>query len=287
MTSIFEFRDLISQYDSFMIDLWGVLHDGHTPYAGAIDALHLLRKHGKKIGLLSNSPRRAADASQNIARLGFTPDLYDRIFTSGEMTFESLRDRLDPFLKNIGQTCYVQGNDRDRSLIESLSLHYVHDVGTADFILCSNVNQFGDSVESYDPMLQKALIKKTPMICANPDIEVYHNGALTLCSGAIAKRYETMGGPVLYFGKPDPKVFHRLIKDLGADPKKTLMLGDNMNTDILGATRAGIDVALVVGGIHVTDIGATWGTKPDTHHLQKFLGNFDAKPRYAIPCLRA
>ena len=53
------FSDLAQRYEGFIIDLWGVLHDGVTACPGAADCMRQLKKLGKKTLLLSNAPRRA------------------------------------------------------------------------------------------------------------------------------------------------------------------------------------------------------------------------------------
>jgi len=56
-------RELAPRYDGFILDLWGVIHDGVSPIPGAIDCLRSLIDTGKRITLLSNAPRRADDDS--------------------------------------------------------------------------------------------------------------------------------------------------------------------------------------------------------------------------------
>ena len=83
------------RYDGFILDLWGVVHDGVKPYAGVVDCLSTLKTLGKRVCLLSNAPRRIAAAEAKLTAMGVTPDLYDALYTSGEASFEALRDRSD------------------------------------------------------------------------------------------------------------------------------------------------------------------------------------------------
>ena len=64
------FSSLAAQYDGFILDLWGVIHDGVNPLPGAIDTLTRLRALGKKSVLLSNAPRRAWAAQQLMRGMG-------------------------------------------------------------------------------------------------------------------------------------------------------------------------------------------------------------------------
>jgi ribonucleotide monophosphatase NagD (HAD superfamily) len=52
------FAPLAERYGGFILDLWGVIHDGLTPYPGAVEVLGRLREAGKPTVLLTNAPRR-------------------------------------------------------------------------------------------------------------------------------------------------------------------------------------------------------------------------------------
>ena len=60
---------LAPRYDGFILDLWGVIHDGAAPRPGAIECLRALTETGKQILLLSNAPRRASDVIRRISRI--------------------------------------------------------------------------------------------------------------------------------------------------------------------------------------------------------------------------
>ena len=75
---------LVGHYDGFILDLWGVVHDGVKLYPKARQTIVRLRERGKRIVMLSNAPRRAALAAAGLTRLGIEPELYDGVMTSGE-----------------------------------------------------------------------------------------------------------------------------------------------------------------------------------------------------------
>src|ERR1700684_1266326 len=83
-------RSIVDEFDVFVVDLWGTLHDGVTAYRGAVDALMRLSKAGKRVALLSNAPRRAASAEQTLKAVGIGPDLYALMLTSGEAVHAAL-----------------------------------------------------------------------------------------------------------------------------------------------------------------------------------------------------
>ena len=74
---------LAGRYDGYILDLWGVLHDGERPYPGVLDCLDRLRSAGKRICLLSNAPRRVGPVVRILAAMGIGRECYHPVMTSG------------------------------------------------------------------------------------------------------------------------------------------------------------------------------------------------------------
>ena len=248
--------EIAGDYDAFIIDLWGVVHDGVTPYPGAMACLQNLM--GRKTLLLSNAPRRSASAQILLRRLGVTDDLYTFILTSGEAAWLALRDRTDPWFSRLGKHVYHLGPQRDRNVLEGLSLEVVGTPAEADFVL--NTGPDDDSKDprelaTFMPDLEACLQAALPMICANPDRVVMRAGIRILCAGALAEHYQAMGGDVFSLGKPDPAIYRMALDILDTSPSRVLAIGDSLHTDIAGAAGAGIDSLWVLGGIHWEELG--------------------------------
>src|SRR3546814_13224510 len=75
---------LASRYDAFLLDQFGVLHDGSTVYPGVVACLEALQAAGKRTIILSNSGTLRAASMERLARLGIPPALYEDFVTSGE-----------------------------------------------------------------------------------------------------------------------------------------------------------------------------------------------------------
>src|SRR5205085_7201349 len=111
-------------------------------------------------------------------------------------------------------------------------------------------------LETYMPVMAEALARRLPMVCANPDLVVVHNGKPALCAGALAEEYQRLGGRVRWHGKPHPSVYDSCLGLLGiADKRRILAIGDSLRTDIAGAAGAGIDSLFIAGGIHAAEFG--------------------------------
>ncbi len=105
--------------------------------------------------------------------------------------------------------------------------------------------------------MHAALARGLPMVCANPDLVVIHDGKPALCAGALAEQYEAIGGRVRWHGKPYPSVYDSCLGLLGiADRPRILAIGDSLRTDIAGAGGAGLDSLLIAGGVHAAEFGA-------------------------------
>jgi len=249
-------RALAPEYDGFILDLWGVVHDGIAPFPGVLDCMERLIGSGKRLVLLSNAPRRSDDVVRRIARIGVPEQLYHGVMSSGEEAWLSLKHRDEPFYAALGRCCLHIGSERDLEMREGLDLSFVATPAEADFILNTGPAEWEDTIEDYAPVLHAALDRGLPMVCANPDLVVIHDRKPALCAGALAEEYERLGGRVRWHGKPYPSVYDSCFGLLGiADRRRTLAIGDSLRTDIAGAMGAGIDSLLIAGGIHAAEFG--------------------------------
>jgi len=253
--------EIASNYDGFILDLWGVLHDGSKPFPGAVEALTRLKAAGKRTVVLSNAPRRAEMVSRRVAKIGIPRELYDDIHSSGEEAWRHLAKRDDPFFRSLGRRCYFIGPRRDDPLMIGLDLERVEDVARADFLLAVGPGNWEESLAPFEPALKAARARDLPMVCANADLVVMHQGKRSICAGAMAEYYEQLGGKVRWHGKPYLSVYETCFSLLGVkDHKRILAVGDSLRTDIAGAKAAQIDSVLVASGIHAEEIGLTPGT---------------------------
>ena len=250
-------RELAPGYDGFILDLWGVVHDGVVPYPGVIDCMSRLVGGGKRIVLLSNAPRRADDVVRRIEKIGVPRERYHGVMSSGEEAWQCLSRRDDPFYAALGRRCLHICSERDLEIRDGLDLDFVERAEEADFILNTGPAEWEDTHEDYAPVLRAARRRELPMVCANPDLVVIHGGRPALCAGAIAEQYEALGGRVRWHGKPYRSVYDSCLALLGVgDRRRILAIGDSLRTDIAGAAGAGLDSLLIAGGIHAAEFTA-------------------------------
>lgn len=274
-------QDIYAQFDVFIVDLWGVLHNGKAAFANAVQALEHLKKLDKPVLLLSNAPRRLAPAKARLAELGIHRSLYQDLYTSGEDCYRHLKDRNDAWYASLGNTLFHMGPERDRNLFDELPFRETKDVKTADFIINTGTLTWESQVEDYEDLLQEAYTKNLPMICANPDKVVMFGDLKALCAGAIAARYQEIGGYVRYHGKPYGEIYATVLSFFpGVEKSRVLAIGDSLTTDILGAKGAGIQALMIMGGIHQHHFTPNHDPLESLNHLMQ---SHTSKPDFLAP----
>ena len=275
---------LIDAYDGYIVDQWGVLHDGIRPYPEARECLQRLRAAGKHVVILSNSGRREADNIRLLSDIGFERSLYDRMICAGEDARLAIESRMEPFHGGLGRRCYVFTQDGDFGVVQGLPLDIANTVASADFLIVLRMDSSRKSLSDYEADLQAGIAHRLPMICANPDLSRVSQQGLLDGPGVLARRYEELGGAVFYHGKPHPAIYHSCLKALGdLSPNHVLAIGDSVEHDILGASRVGLHCALVTGGICLDELGRVWGRLPDAKVWQRFVATAVAQPDYLLP----
>jgi HAD superfamily hydrolase (TIGR01459 family) len=163
----------------------------------------------------------------------------------------------------------------------------------AQYALCTGLrSDEAETLEDYEPELRAMSVRGMVMICANPDIVIHRGDTLIHCAGALARRYEELGGSVVYAGKPYAPIYDRAlalaehIRGAPIEKSRVLAIGDGMRTDIAGAVRAGLDVLFVTGGIHRSLHKETLDSPADPTELQRLYDENGVWPVAAIPVLR-
>ena len=275
------FSAVATRYDIALIDLWGVVHNGKTPYPGVLDCLEQMRVAGITRIFLSNAPRRASAVAQQIGGFGIPRNAYDHIVSSGGVTFDALRDGLPALL---GRSRYFYcGPEKDMHFLEGLEFTPVRGIEEATFLLVAGLRRDEtERAEDYDDTLRFALSRDLPLVCVNPDISVMRGTRILPCAGAIAARYSVLGGRVIQFGKPFAPAYEACMDGRSVPRSRVVAIGDSPRTDIAGANAFGIDSIFVTGGLHQKDVG----NPIDVNRLAKFIDDSGTCPTAVLPELR-
>ncbi len=279
-------KDLGSRYAAWLVDIWGVMHNGRRAFPRAVAATREFRAQGGIVVLLSNSPRPSPSVQEQLRHLGVPDDAYDATVTSGDHTRHELA-------KHKGAIVFHLGPERDRPIFHGIDVKRGREE-EAELVVCSGL--IDDEVETPDDYigLMRALAaRKLPMICANPDHLVERGDQLVYCAGALAALYEKEGGRVIYAGKPHAPIYLLALETISELAGRTLArsevlaIGDGVNTDIAGAASLGIDSVFVASGLHVpSNSGGEAGAEElEGRHLAELFAAAKGRPLGAMRAL--
>jgi HAD superfamily hydrolase (TIGR01459 family) len=263
--------------DAWIVDIWGVMHNGARAFAAAGEACRRFRRRGGIVMLLSNAPRPFSAVVQQMGALGVDPQAYDGGVTSGDVT----RGLLEAWS---GRPLLHIGPERDKGLFEGLAPRLTKPE-EAQAIVCSGLwDDTSETPADYAGLFGALAARRVPMICANPDLVVERGDKLVYCAGALAAVYEEKGGEVIYAGKPHLPIYERTfaaIAGIAGAPmarERILTIGDGVDTDLLGAYRAGLRSVFIASAVHVP--GGL-----DTRVLEALFASRPYRPIAALPAL--
>ena len=243
---------LSQNYPIWLSDIWGVLHNGVTPFPTAVQALIKHRHNGGKVILISNAPSTSTNIIAQLDQLGVDPNAYDGVVTSGDATRELI-------IKFGGGKIYHIGTDRDYSIYQGLAIKRVP-LNEATCVVCTGLfDENNETAEDYAQLLSEMKTRHLVMICANPDKVVQKGTRLVPCAGAIAEVFFNMGGKVLMAGKPHTPIYDLAMakaEQVWGKPiskSQILAIGDGPATDVQGAADFGIPCIFITGGINSGD----------------------------------
>ena len=261
MRELNHLSDIFDNYDTFVIDLWGVIHNGVMLNPEAIKAVEQLKNNSKKIVFLSNAPRPSSKVINFLLKMNMNKKYLSNVITSGEAAMYAINKN------QFGKSFFHLGPSRDASVFEKVKNNKT-DLNNCDFILCTGLfDEHESDLEFYKKFLKKHLTKK--LICTNPDLTVHRGNVEELCAGAIANVFEDLGGKVVYFGKPHKEIYSMCFNS----KEKVLAIGDNLRTDIKGANNLNIDCLFISEGVHRNEFA-------DISELDSLLNKYKVKANF-------
>jgi HAD superfamily hydrolase (TIGR01450 family) len=311
--------EIIQKYDGFILDQFGVMHNGTSGLPGAPACVQALQDQGKKIIILSNSSALSVSTMAKLPKLGFDPDHFVGAVTSGQEASQYIAEtygaagkralfftwKTTPpktpspaavFVKECGGitpvAVSINNDDENVETADFILLHgcdVLRGPGADGQAVETDLGEFSDKADFsiMDPILKRCAAAAIPMVCANPDfICIRPDGSVANMPGKIAARYEAMGGIVTSFGKPHQKHFEACVRELGLPKDKVVHIGDSLHHDIAGANAAGIDSILVTGGVHCEELDCELNEVPGKEALKELFEQHGQTPTYVVPMLK-
>ena len=261
MRELNHLSEVYKDYDTFIIDLWGVVHDGINLNKKAIEAVDQLKKNSKKIVFLSNAPRPSEKVIDFLLDIKMDRKYLSNVMTSGEAAMRCINQN------KFGKNFFHLGPPRDASIFEKVKENKTI-IEKCDFILCTGLfDEREIKLDWYNDFLKDHTSKK--LICTNPDLTVHRGNKEEYCAGYIAKMFEALGGKAIYYGKPHKEIYEMCFKS----NEKVLAIGDNLRTDIKGANNLNKDCLFISKGVHRNEFN-------NNSDLESLLDKYKVKANY-------
>lgn len=274
---------VLGNYDVIFSDVWGVIHDGFKAFRGACDALEGFRRAGGTVILVSNAPVPAHRVAEMLDQRRVPREAWDHIVSSGEIALSHLSEKAYESAHLIGP------RDRDHAFFAKVRTKSVS-LDEADAIVCTGLEDDArETVADYEARLERGVARGLPFVCVNPDLVVDVGGKLYLCAGALADRYQRLGGEVYWAGKPYAAAYemaHRLaeeVREAAVSRGKILVIGDALRTDVKGAEDYGVDAMFIAAGIHRDEVMRDGRLAPE--HLSTLFSADAPRARWAMSYL--
>lgn len=239
---------LIDQYDSFVFDQWGVLHDGNSLYSGVLAVLHELQQRNKEVLILTNSSKSAGRNIDRLARrFGLPPSLYKALISSADIVHD-WSDGAYPIDGARHRSVLVLADEGDEQLFAGVEADIVEDIDAADSVVLLSL-PVTDGIGDHRDWMSRAIRRGIPIVAPSCDLHTVRPDGVHLGMAAIMGEFLRLGGTVHNLGKPTDHIYMRCKRQLTTnEPDRVLMVGDQIASDIVGAHAQGWHGMLVRTG---------------------------------------
>jgi NagD protein len=248
----------------FLIDMDGVIYKGSEPIPGAVEFINGLREKGLPfLFLTNNSQRTSRDVCYKLNKMGFRVNDTD-IFTCAMATARYLASK-----KGNG-TAYVIGEGGLLTELYNAGYSIVDD--QPDYVIIGEGRTI--MLESVDKAINM-IMKGAKLIATNldPNCPVADGKYRAGCGALVAMLEFASGIKAFSVGKPSPVMMRMARKALQLTTDETVMIGDTMGTDILGAGSMGFTTVLTLSGVTRKEDLVHFGYSPDfiIHSIKDLL----------------
>ncbi len=247
----------LSAVQAVICDVDGTLWRGARPLPGVRAFLHFLQRQAIPFVLATNNATRPPDHYRRRLAAAGVQVADEQIVTAAVATADYLRDRLPA-----GATVYAIGESGLLQALEEAGLTVAPGAQqTVDAVVVG-----GDSTLTYEKLKDAVLLlqRGAPLVGTNPDLLVpAEEGLIPEAGTTLAALEAATGVQATVVGKPEPHLFRAAVARLGRPVEQTAMIGDRLETDVVGARRAGLKAILVETGVDSAQTAAEKGIEPD------------------------
>lgn len=237
---------LSDKFDHFLVDLDGVVYIGEKPISGSIETLLILKDLRKNLIFLTNDPRSSVDDySEKLNKFGFPAKPQDVITSCAAIAYYIKSKHKDVRHRK----AYVVGSKALKDEIKTIGLELVagEEAKGADFVIIGGHPGF-----HYEEIKISSLAIRNGayFYATSRDPYIPTEEGLVPATGALLASIEVASGQkAIIGGKPEKIIFEVAMTRKHLGPKeRTGVIGDRLDSDIIGGKRAGIKTILVLSG---------------------------------------
>lgn len=253
------------QFDAVLVDLDGTVWRGQEAVPGAREGLETLADAGLPVVFVTNNTGLRRQAFNDRMTAAGLPANLGPIVTAGWATAQFLATY------HPGESVFVMGDEALRLDVADAGLNVVSS-GTADVVVAAH-----DEDVSYERLTAtlRAFRPDTTLVAPNRD-RVYpsENGPVPGAGAAVGAVEGMTGQDALVVGKPETRLADIATDAVDADTTDCLIVGDNVETDILMGERAGMTTALVLTGVSTRSAAESAPVQPD--HVIESLADVES-----------
>jgi NagD protein len=247
-------EDNRSYHKSFILDMDGVVYTGPELISGAKEFIHRLKRGNYKfLFLTNNSYHTPAELKERLLNMGIdVPEEY--FYTSAMATASFLKVQ-----RPSGCSAYVIGGRGVINEFENADIEITSN--NPDYVVIAETEQY-----DYAKIIEATLLiqKGAKFIATNQDLTGPSSRGPVPACGALVAPIEKVTGVAPYFlGKPNPAMMFLARKKLGVHSANCFMIGDRMDTDIVGGLESGMTTCLVLSGVTTREIMDRFPYQPD------------------------
>jgi 4-nitrophenyl phosphatase len=239
---------------ALIIDMDGVLWKDKEPIIDIGNTFSLIREQGYQfIFATNNSSRTPLQYQEKIRSMGGEVSL-DQIVTSSMVAAHLVKQRIP-----LGGSVYLIGEAGLFEAFENQGFH--HSENNVQAVIAGLDRQFTfEKLKKANHFIRKGAL----FVGTNPDKTFPTPHEIAPGAGSIIVAIEAASEQTaIIAGKPEPTILEFAMVKMNVKPEHTLVIGDRLETDILGGQNAGCKTALVLSGISSKADGEKWSPKPD------------------------
>lgn len=258
------YKDDRTYHKSFIMDMDGVVYTGSRLIPGVKEFVGRLKQGGYKfLFLTNNSYHTPLELRQRLLNLGI--DVFEDCFYTSAMATASFLKVQRPS----GCSAYVIGG---RGVIEALEKAGVQITSNnPDYVIIAETEAY-----DYPRIIEATLLiqEGAKFIATNPDLSGPSlRGPVPACGALVAPIEKVTGVAPYFLGKPNPVMMFLARKQLGVHSANCFMIGDRMDTDIVGGLESGMTTCLVLSGVTDRESMNRFPYQPD--YVFENLGEID------------